>query len=249
MLLKKIRSSCNPKSWFCKSMTTQLFITFLRLTKNDLVWFGTKFKGIKKIFIFYGFKHATRKVWYKWLDQIKLITLMFFFPYINHHNPPLPFHFQYNYLFSRMAFSFINILFLWLLVTPLNFSLAKKCFFTKKYEVHVINKLPPNSPPLQVHCASKDQELGNIILPIDEDFNWSFCEKTFTDILYFCHFWWDSKDRSFAVYDDPIYCVHHGPNLNILQYCKWEVREDGFYLEQYDASNETYYMYRINMWY
>ncbi|CAN4090972.1 unnamed protein product [Withania somnifera] len=118
----------------------------------------------------------------------------------------------------------------------------------KKYRVHVINKLPPNTPQLQIHCASKDDDLGYHYVAIDEDFNWLFCESFFYRTLYFCHFWWGSKDKSFSVFDDPKSCIHHGPTLNELKYCKWEVREDGFYLEQYNASNDTYYMQCINEW-
>lgn len=148
-----------------------------------------------------------------------------------------------------MALPFINIFFLCFLITPLDLSLAKKCIFSRKYEVHVINKLPPNSPELRIHCASKNREIGDQNLPIDEDLNWSFCERLFARTLYFCHFWWGAKDKSLTVYDDPNYCVHHGLNTNELNYCKWEVREDGFYLEQYIAVNDTYYMARDNDWY
>ncbi|XP_059310354.1 S-protein homolog 5-like, partial [Lycium ferocissimum] len=134
-----------------------------------------------------------------------------------------------------------------LLITPFDLSLAKKCIFSQKFEVHVINKLPLNSPSLQVHCASK-KELGKKYLAIDEDFNWSFCESFLDRAFRYSHFWWESKDKVFNVFDDPYYCVKHGKNVNYLKYCKWEVRPDGFYLEQYNASNSTYYMDRYYEW-
>ncbi|CAN4090971.1 unnamed protein product [Withania somnifera] len=147
-----------------------------------------------------------------------------------------------------MSLSFMNIFLLLLSITPLNFSLAKKCIFSQKYEVHVINKLAPNTPQLRVHCASKNSEVGNQNLAIGEDLNWSFCEALFDRSLYFCHFWWGSKDKAFEVFNDPSYCVKNAKHVNFLKYCKWEVRNDGFYLEQYDASNSTYYMDRFTQW-
>lgn len=148
-----------------------------------------------------------------------------------------------------MTLSFVNIFFwLVLLFASVNISSAKKCIFSQKYEVHVINKLPPDTPRLHVHCASKDREVGDQILPLDGDLNWSFCESFLDRTLYFCHFWWGSKDKAFDVYNDPSYCVKGGKNTNLLKYCKWEVREDGFYLEQYDASQNKYYMEHYVQW-
>ncbi|OIT28050.1 hypothetical protein A4A49_59712, partial [Nicotiana attenuata] len=141
----------------------------------------------------------------------------------------------------------INI-FLLFLITPLNLSIAKKCIFSKKFEVHVINKLPSDSPQLQIHCASKNNDLGDNNVAIDEDFNWSFCESFLDRTLFFCHFWWGSQNKVFNVFDDPYYCVKHGANINVLNYCKWEVRPDGFYLEQYNATNPSYYMDRYTGW-
>ncbi|XP_004247820.1 self-incompatibility protein S1-like [Solanum lycopersicum] len=151
-----------------------------------------------------------------------------------------------------MALSFIKIFFLLLLITPnLDLSLAKKCsFFTPKYEIHVINKLRINNPQLRVHCASKDDEIADKYVAIDEDLHWSFCESFVLKTLYFCHFWWGPKNTSITVFDDITFCIHHGKYENLLRYCKWEVREDGFYLEQYNttAGNKTYFMDHESDW-
>ncbi|CAN4090970.1 unnamed protein product [Withania somnifera] len=147
-----------------------------------------------------------------------------------------------------MSLSFINIFLLTLFITPLNISLAKKCFLSAKYEVHVINKLSTNAPKLRVHCASKDDDLGNNYLPIGGDLNWSFCESFFDQTLYFCHFWWGSKDKAFDVFNYAPYCVKDAKVANYLKYCKWEVRNDGFYLEKYNETSKTYYMDRYTQW-
>ncbi|OIT26808.1 hypothetical protein A4A49_56405, partial [Nicotiana attenuata] len=141
----------------------------------------------------------------------------------------------------------INIFFL-LLITPLNLSIARKCIFTDRYEVHIINQLPSDSPQLQIHCASKDNDLGYNNVAVNEDFNWSFCESEFVNTLFFCHFWWGSEERRFNVFDDPYYCVSDQKVYNYLMYCKWEVRPDGFYLEQYNDTNKSYYMYHYLDW-
>ncbi|OIT07526.1 hypothetical protein A4A49_63175, partial [Nicotiana attenuata] len=142
----------------------------------------------------------------------------------------------------------INI-FLLLLIIPLDLSIAKKCIFSTKYEIHVINKLPSGSPQLQIHCASKDDDLGYNNVAIDEDFNWSFCETWFDRTLFFCHFWWGSQNKAFNVFDNAYYCVKYdGANINVLNYCKWEVRPDGFYLEQFNATHPSYYMDRYTGW-
>lgn len=149
-----------------------------------------------------------------------------------------------------MAISFVHIFFLLLLLlSPLHLSLAKKCIFTEKYEVHIINKLPPNSPQLKVHCASKDNDFGMHYPITNEDFNWSFCGLLFSETtLYFCHFWWNSKDKAFDVFNDKDYCVHNQTFPNHLKYCKWEVRSDGFYLEQYNSDTKQYFMSHYMGW-
>ncbi|KAG5588363.1 hypothetical protein H5410_048797, partial [Solanum commersonii] len=113
-----------------------------------------------------------------------------------------------------------------------------------EYEIHVINKLPINTPQLKVHCASKDDEIANKYVAINEDLHWSFCESFSLSTLYFCNFWWGPKNKSITVFDDVIFCIHHGLYENLLHYCKWEVRQDGFYLEMYNttAGNNTYFM-------
>ncbi|KAL3359925.1 hypothetical protein AABB24_016429 [Solanum stoloniferum] len=149
---------------------------------------------------------------------------------------------------------YFNIFFflLLLLITPnFDLSLVKGCFFSPTYQVRIINKLPSNTPQLQVHCASKDDEIANDYLDIDEDLHWSFCESFFENTLYFCHFWWGSMNKSITVFDDAGSCVHHGLYANYLNYYKWEVRQDGFYLEMYnttDIKNTSYFMYHNNYW-
>ncbi|KAK4732707.1 hypothetical protein R3W88_025695 [Solanum pinnatisectum] len=146
-----------------------------------------------------------------------------------------------------MSPSLINIFFL-LLITPFDLSIAKHCPFGSKYTVYITNKLPSHSPKLTFHCASKNDDLGYHDLAINQVFNWSFCEAILSRTLFFCHFWWGSKEKVFDVFNDPYTCVKGTGNPNILTNCKWEARADGFYLELFNSTSETYYMYHYLEW-
>ncbi|XP_073282875.1 S-protein homolog 2-like, partial [Primulina huaijiensis] len=96
-----------------------------------------------------------------------------------------------------------TILFLVLmLASHLPNSEARICVFTDDYTIYVANKLPPNSDPLQIHCASKNNDLGFHNLTTNQEFNWSFCTRVFGRTLFFCHFWWGKKDVQFDVFKD-----------------------------------------------
>ncbi|KAL6527146.1 hypothetical protein OROGR_016236 [Orobanche gracilis] len=95
------------------------------------------------------------------------------------------------------------------------------CFFTPKGAVRIINGLPENSPPLKIHCASGDDDLGFHDLGVNQDFKWSFCQNMVTNTLFFCHLWWGSKNRAFVAYDSR--CT------SICSKCTWTAKSDGIY--------------------
>ncbi|KAI3474342.1 hypothetical protein Pfo_029174 [Paulownia fortunei] len=99
----------------------------------------------------------------------------------------------------------------------------RHCILTDKYNVYVANNLGLNSQPLVVHCASKDDDLGNHTLAIRQSFNWNFCESYFERTLFFCHFWWGSKNKQFNVFSSN----HKKDCYNFA--CYWEARVDGIY--------------------
>ncbi|KAK2977407.1 hypothetical protein RJ640_009958 [Escallonia rubra] len=71
-----------------------------------------------------------------------------------------------------------------------------------KAEVHVLNFVPGQSP-LKVRCQSKDDDIGYHILNNGEEFHWSFSPNfPIENTLFFCHFWWNSKDKALKVYDE-----------------------------------------------
>ncbi|KAI3458905.1 hypothetical protein Pfo_015568 [Paulownia fortunei] len=97
-----------------------------------------------------------------------------------------------------MRYTMIKILLLFLFVeVNILQEFVAGCFLTLKHDVHIKNYLPPNSAPLKLHCASKNDDLGYHTLYTNQEFHWSFCENFFPNTLFFCHLWWGSKDKAF----------------------------------------------------
>ncbi|KAK2985182.1 hypothetical protein RJ640_010471 [Escallonia rubra] len=69
------------------------------------------------------------------------------------------------------------------------------------YELHVISRIPQSYPPLTIRCQSKDDDLGYHTLYAGDDFHWHFRSNAIGTTLYFCHFWWDSKQKVFDVFN------------------------------------------------
>ncbi|KAL1542374.1 hypothetical protein AAHA92_26475 [Salvia divinorum] len=72
---------------------------------------------------------------------------------------------------------------------------------TAKCTLYIASNLPLNSPPLQVHCASKDYDLGYHSLATGEEYILSFDEKPFST-LFTCRFVWNKNNKVFHVYDE-----------------------------------------------
>ncbi|XP_073304672.1 S-protein homolog 5-like [Primulina huaijiensis] len=100
------------------------------------------------------------------------------------------------------------------------------CFFPKGH-VYIADKLPPDLPYLDLHCKSKDDDLGKQTLTIDGIFHFSFCENPFSTVFY-CQFWWNGKTVGFNVYEWDMakyYCKFYD--------CYYEARADGIYFSGY----------------
>lgn len=100
----------------------------------------------------------------------------------------------------------------------------------KDNEVRIIDRVPNQPSLLRVRCQSKNDDLGLRTLYQGQSFNWFFNPRGFIDnTLFFCHFYWGSKQKIFNVYDKNIekdYCDH----VYDKTYCYWEARPDGFYV-------------------
>ncbi|KAL8052045.1 hypothetical protein ABFX02_06G187700 [Erythranthe guttata] len=95
------------------------------------------------------------------------------------------------------------------------------CFITRKYTIHMVNKLP--SPQLKLHCASKDNDLGYQTTSQNYDFSWTFCESFWSNTLFFCSLAWKNNHVTFDVFTS---------KKNALCFdgtCYYEIWEDGIY--------------------
>ncbi|WMV48161.1 hypothetical protein MTR67_041546 [Solanum verrucosum] len=137
-----------------------------------------------------------------------------------------------------MAYSQIKAIFL-LCILCFCFPQAKGSIFDgPKYNVYVWNALPNNSPTLTVHCASKDDDIGFHDIAPTTYINWSFHASTLLKTMFFCHFWWNSNDKAFEVFNDLDTCVKDSNITARATVCQWTVKEDGFYLT--DGQNVGY---------
>lgn len=120
-------------------------------------------------------------------------------------------------------------------------TISHLAYARKDIVVHIISRVPKDPTSLQIHCKSKDNNLGMHFLDNGQEFNWTFTPNFIGTTLFFCDFKWGSKFRSFAVYDRRIngYCA----NLSGFYDCYWEARLDGFYL-----SKDNHTWEKLNFW-
>ncbi|KAL8052105.1 hypothetical protein ABFS82_06G188700 [Erythranthe guttata] len=127
----------------------------------------------------------------------------------------------------------MKILFFVFLATSFSHALAqekRRCAFTPKITVRVVNNLPPNSQPLAVHCASKDDDLGYHTLGVGEDFSWNFCNNIWGNSLFFCHLWVDRREKAFDSFRAE-FIIGTPPN----KYFQWSAQDDGIYFSHNDS--------------
>ncbi|KAI8549409.1 hypothetical protein RHMOL_Rhmol06G0022600 [Rhododendron molle] len=97
---------------------------------------------------------------------------------------------------------------------------------------------------LRFRCQSGNDDLGTHELQLSEEFSWQFKPQIFYRTLFFCHFYWESKDRSFAVYDRKLaqqYCG--GDDLGATYNCYWLATPSGFFI----STDKTSWI-KINDW-
>jgi len=105
----------------------------------------------------------------------------------------------------------------------------EKIFGFEKHEVHIVNGLPDNTNMLEFRCQSKDNDLGYHTLLVGEEYYWKFRENFFGKTLFFCHFYWQGKEKAFDVYNKDTYCLGPTPK------CYWLAKADGFYFSSFNA--------------
>nr|DAD20159.1 TPA_asm: hypothetical protein HUJ06_021622 [Nelumbo nucifera] len=102
-----------------------------------------------------------------------------------------------------------------------------------KYHVFVINDLGENET-LNLHCASKNNDLGTHLITFGSNFNWSFNINFSETTLFWCDMNW----KSFRMHYDVFEAKRDRSICDAQQRCYWRVQQDGLYF--YDASQDTY---------
>ncbi|XP_009769560.1 S-protein homolog 5-like [Nicotiana tabacum] len=145
-------------------------------------------------------------------------------------------YFKNNNLFFLFIFAFNLALVTSSGLTP------RLGLFSPGYLMHIIDNIPTNSPALTLRCQSKDDDLGyHTLNVIGQEFRFKFQEQFGGGTLFFCHFYWNGKDKAFDVFNDFIsdQCGSLGA---LVSECFWKVQEDGFYFGPHqDATFEKKY--------
>ena len=95
-----------------------------------------------------------------------------------------------------------------------------------KWKVNILNEMTAST--LNVHCKSKDDDLGEHVLRVGDNYNWSFKENFWITTLFWCRFsskygqvsgdvFWTAKWDWFNEQ-----CAHHN--------CTWTCRDQGIYM-------------------
>ncbi|KAF8370241.1 hypothetical protein HHK36_020386 [Tetracentron sinense] len=91
-----------------------------------------------------------------------------------------------------------------------------------KHHVYVGNDLGEGLT-LNLHCASKDDDLGTHVLPYGQNYNWGFRSNFWGTTLFWCDFKWGNVTDSYSVYDED--SVDQSEHTDT----RWLARKDGIY--------------------
>ncbi|TYJ17551.1 hypothetical protein E1A91_A09G059300v1 [Gossypium mustelinum] len=123
---------------------------------------------------------------------------------------------------------------------PLAFSVSEDILLIN-YHIHIINDLPleppTNVPSLNLHCKSKDKDLGERAMFQHQDYAWDSKINLFRTTLFFCNARWRNKKQryfeAFKATRDEDRCLDYHFS------CIWSVRYDGIY---FSSDNYTWTM-------
>lgn len=92
-------------------------------------------------------------------------------------------------------------------------------FLWDKVDLQIVNGLPTHED-LNLHCKSKDDDLGAHSLGFNETYEFRFKPNFFGNTLYFCRFWWAKESRWFDIYDEE-------RDIPRCSYCWWKILPTG----------------------
>ncbi|KAL7219511.1 hypothetical protein ACSBR2_012547 [Camellia fascicularis] len=107
------------------------------------------------------------------------------------------------------------------------FSSMVSGIFLKKVHVYLINQLEPEKT-LNVHCKSKDDDLGPQQLSFNQTYEWTFHNNFFDRTLFWCEMDWQKTpgiqvSGSFNIYKG------NRDQRRCGKRCSWKIEETGLY--------------------
>ncbi|WCJ24175.1 Plant self-incompatibility protein S1 family [Euphorbia peplus] len=100
-----------------------------------------------------------------------------------------------------------------------------------KFTVHVINALSSNEHPLNIHCQSRDDDLGSHTLYVGGDFHFKFGTKLVGKKSWFtCDMIWGSKHQHVDVFKQN----YEGDLCCPTRTCYWKAKNNGIYFNNID---------------
>lgn len=112
------------------------------------------------------------------------------------------------------------------------------CSLARRVHVHVINRLPDGFP-MTIHCQSRDNDLGQSIVEVGDEVNWSFRINFWGTTLFYCEVQWESDSSiwyHFDAYDDD------RDFQRCRSECLWMISREGF-LYGYDQESEYWELF------
>lgn len=112
-------------------------------------------------------------------------------------------------------------------------SAQKLSRYSSKGEVHIMNGIQNSTAPINplwFRCQDKHTDFGKRSLNTNGEFSWNFTINFFQTTLYFCHFYWQSKQAIFDVFSSSVSadCGYRIENHDHI--CFWIATPSGFFI-------------------
>lgn len=115
--------------------------------------------------------------------------------------------------------------------------------FLDKVHVRMINVMD-SAEDLQVHCKSKNDDLGMKIIPHGFFYEFKFKANIWGNTLFFCSFVFDNKLHWFNIYEE------NRDAGTCWEKCWWKIKEPGLCLLDYMTGNFDFcYGWNVNQGY
>lgn len=108
--------------------------------------------------------------------------------------------------------------------------MANASFYNPVINEIFVNNITRSTPPLNVHCLSRDDDLGVRTLKPGDKFDFSFHENFMSTTHFYCMVKWGRNSSTFDVYyKKKSLCYYKFFKLTDL-YCTWLVEDYAIYL-------------------